>query len=96
MKTRNGFKIINVYRYKQEFEVVVNDSDNKSWLELDWAGFAPDEVAVYDIANLGLTKKGWCPNCELCFDITDLSEVRKLEKIAESANFSNANEPIPF
>ena len=95
MKTRNGFKIINVYRYKQEFEVVGSD-DSSSWLERDWEGFAADEVAVYSIGNLRLTEEEWCPNCQQCYGIADLSEVRKLEKIAALADFSNEAEPIPF
>ncbi len=94
MKTRNGFQIVNVYRLRVEFPVVVSDSDD-SWIEQDWLGLELEEVPVYDVGDLETSIESACKNCESIWGIVSLSETRKLDRIAALANTYDDSD-IPF
>ncbi len=94
MKTRNGFQIVNVYRLRVEFPIVVSDSDD-SWIEQDWLGLECEEVPVYDVGALETSIESACKNCESIWGIVSLSETPKLDRIAALANTYDDSD-IPF
>ncbi|WP_287288308.1 hypothetical protein [Okeania sp. SIO2B9] len=94
MKTRNGFQIVNVYRLRVEFPVVVSDSED-SWIEQDWLGLEREEVPVHDVGNLETSIQSACKNCDSIWNVVSLSETRKLGRIAALAATDDDSD-IPF